>query len=325
MWCVTRRVGIVACVSLVVASCSTGGTATEPSADVNVGLAVTVAETSVNVDGGVLQIRVVGPVNAADTLIAIHGGPGLSLEAMAVYETLAGPDRQVVSYDQRGVGRSTVPDDLDYSLDAHVADLEAFRNALGAENVQLVGQSWGGAVAAAYAATYPDRVSALVLVGAVPLDRAEYLAGQDRFQARVTELQHLDIIDDVIPSIEHGSCLAALSAVLPAYLDDPASRTPVTVTSCNAETARATYETFIADETVPDYADKLAAFASPALLLSGEHDVFGPEWIKRYQELLENAPTDTVLITDAGHLVTTEQTDLTLSAITAFLHDRAGP
>jgi len=83
----------------------------------------------------------------------------------------------VVSYDQRGAGRSTAPDDLDYSLDAHVADLEALRSALGAGSVQLVGQSWGGAIASAYAATHPDRVSALVLVGAVPLDQAEYLAG----------------------------------------------------------------------------------------------------------------------------------------------------
>ena len=74
-----------------------------------------------------------------------------------------------MSYDQRGAGRSARPDDFDYSLKAQVADLEAIRNALGVVRVQLVGQSWGGAVAAAYAATYPDRVSALILVGPVPL------------------------------------------------------------------------------------------------------------------------------------------------------------
>lgn len=145
-----------------------------------------------------------------------------------------------MSYDQRGTGRSTIPDDSDYSLDAHVADLEAVRIALGVGSVQLVGQSWGGAIASAYVAAHPNRVDALVLVGAVPLDRAEYLAGQDRFQARVAELQQLKIIADQIPQIEHGSCLAAFQAVLPAYLDDPTSDIEVTVESCTAETSRAT-------------------------------------------------------------------------------------
>ena len=273
----------------------------------------------------VVQTRIVGPVDAAATLIAIHGGPGLSLEAMSVFELLAGPERRVVSYDQRGAGRSTVPDDLDYSLDAHVADLEAIRDALDVGSVQLVGQSWGGAIATAYAATYPDRVSALVLVGAVPLDRSEYLAGQDRFQARVAELQQLGIIADDIPRIEHGSCEAAFRTVLPAYLDDPSSDTEVTVTSCNAETSRATYDAFITDETVADYGDNLAAFGSPALVLAGEHDVYGPGWVARHQELLADAPTDVVLIPDAGHLITTEQPDETLSATTAFLDDRPQP
>ena len=314
-----RLIGIVACVSLAFAACSSAGTSTEASVESSGAEVVTVEESSVDVGGGVVRMKVVGPVDATDTLIAIHGGPGLSLEAMAVFENLAGSDRRVASYDQRGAGQSTVPDDLDYSLDAHVADLESIRNALGAETVQLVGQSWGGAIAAAYAATHPDRVSALVLVGAVPLDRAEYLAGQQRFQARVAELQHLDIIDDDIPAIESGSCLAAFEAVLPAYLDDPTADTPVTVTSCNAATSRATYESFIADETVPDYAARLATFTSPTLLLAGEHDVFGPDWLTRHRELLASAPTDTVLIADAGHLVTTEQPDATLSAIAAFL------
>jgi len=320
------RLIIVAFALSAFASCSSGENGDERSLAGRAGGAITVEEARMDFgDGVVVQTRIVGPVDAADTLITIHGGPGLSLEAMSGFELLVGPERRVVSYDQRGTGRSTIPDDLDYSLDAHVADLEAVRIALGVRSVQLVGQSWGGAIASAYAAAHPDRVDALVLVGAVPLDRAEYLAGQDRFQARVAELQQLKIIADQIPQIEHGSCLAAFQAVLPAYLDDPTLDIEVTVESCTAETSRATYEAFITDETVSDYGDKLAAFASRALLLAGKHDVYGPGWLTRHQELLVNAPTDIVLISDAGHLVTTEQPDATLSAITAFLADTARP
>jgi proline iminopeptidase len=324
-WSVARLIS-VALVSSAFASCSSGENAAEQSSEGKAGGAIAVEEARIDVgDGVVVQTRVVGPVGPADTLITIHGGPGLSLEAMSGFELLAGSERRVVSYDQRGTGRSTMKDDLDYSLDAHVADLEAIRNALGVGSVQLIGQSWGGAIASAYAATHPDRVSALVLVGAVPLDRAEYLAGQDRFWARVAELQQLGIIADEIPRIEHGSCADALRAVLPAYLDDPTSDTEVTVTSCTADTSRATYEAFVTDNTVSEYGDELAAFGSPALLLAGEHDVYGPDWLTRQQELLANAATDVVLIPDAGHLITAEQPDATLSAIIAFLADRARP
>ena len=270
-------------------------------------------------------MTIVGPASAADTLITIHGGPGLSLESMDGYNELAGQKLRVVSYDQRGAGQSAVPDDLDYSLAAQVADLEAIRITLGVETVQLLGQSWGGAIAAAYAATHPDHVSALVLVGAVPLNRAEYLAGQHRFQERVGELQRLGVIDDVIPSIHEGSCTAAFTAVLPAYLAEPTSNISVTVASCTAETARATYEAFLADETVPEYAARLSSFGSPTLLVAGEHDVFGPEWLERHREILASAPTETVLIRNAGHLVIAEQPVATLAAISTFLRKHPGP
>lgn len=318
-----RLIAVLVGLSSVLGSCTSGGSAPERATEDGEQAEVTVEEASVN-DGVVLQIRSIGAAAAADTLILIHGGPGLSLESMEGYDTLAGPDQRVVSYDQRGAGRSAVPDDLDYSLDAQVADLEAIRLALGAETLQLLGQSWGGAIAAAYAATHPDRVSALVLVGAVPLDQAEYLAGQRRFQARVGELQQLGIIDDVIPSIDEGSCTAAFLSVLPAYLDEPTSDISVKVASCTAETSRATYEAFLADETVPAYADKLSAYDSPTLLVAGEHDVFGPDWLERHREILALAPTETILIRDAGHLVIAEQPVATLTAIAAFLNEHPG-
>jgi proline iminopeptidase len=285
------------------------------------GARIQAEEASVDGDGVVLRMRTVGPLDAAGTLIVLHGGPGLSLEAMDGYTSLAGPDRRVVSYDQRGAGQSSVPDDLDHRLEAHVADLEAIRVASRAERVQLLGQSWGGAIAAAYAATHPDRVSALVFVGAVPLDTEEYLAGQRRFQTRVRELQQLGIIDEVVPPIDEGSCTAAFASVLPAYLADPTADVSLDIASCTAQTARATYESFVTDETVQVYADQLSEFDSPALLVAGEDDLFGPDWLERHREILVGAPTDSVLIADAGHLVIAEQPDATLAAIAAFLDE----
>ena len=74
-------------------------------------------------------------------------------------------DHTYLRYDQRGCGLSDV-DVEDFSLDAWVADLEAVVAASGLRRFPLIGMSQGGAVAMRYASRHPERVSALVLVGA---------------------------------------------------------------------------------------------------------------------------------------------------------------
>lgn len=70
----------------------------------------------------------------------------------------------LVRYDERGCGLSDwhVPD---LSFDAWVRDLETVVDALHVERFALLGISQGGAVAAAYAARHPERVTHLILCG----------------------------------------------------------------------------------------------------------------------------------------------------------------
>jgi len=77
------------------------------------------------------------------------------------YERLS-EKRMVIRYDFRGHGLSD-RDVTDYSLDAHVLDLEAVVNRLGLERFSLSGALQSGPVAIAYAARHPERVSHLVL------------------------------------------------------------------------------------------------------------------------------------------------------------------
>src|SRR4051812_38353849 len=72
----------------------------------------------------------------------------------------------VVRYDERGFGMSDWSVD-DFSLEARLADLEAVLEATGHARFALLGMSGGSAVALAYAAAHPDRVSRLVLYGTV--------------------------------------------------------------------------------------------------------------------------------------------------------------
>ena len=74
-------------------------------------------------------------------------------------------DHTLVRYDQRGCGLSDWnPPEL--SFEAWVSDLEAVVDMLGLRQFPLLGMSQGGAIAIAYAARHPDKVSRLVLVGA---------------------------------------------------------------------------------------------------------------------------------------------------------------
>ena len=71
----------------------------------------------------------------------------------------------LVRWDERGCGLSDWHVD-ELSLDAWVRDQETVVDALGLERFALLGVSQGGAVAVAYAARHPERVSHLVLCGA---------------------------------------------------------------------------------------------------------------------------------------------------------------
>ncbi|WP_328835942.1 alpha/beta fold hydrolase [Streptomyces europaeiscabiei] len=73
--------------------------------------------------------------------------------------------RQLVRYDERGCGLSewTVPS---FTLDDLIGDLDSVADAVGLDRFPLLGVSQGGAVAVAYAAHRPERVSHLVLTSA---------------------------------------------------------------------------------------------------------------------------------------------------------------
>src|SRR5215813_8029708 len=74
-------------------------------------------------------------------------------------------DRSIVRYDGRGNGLSEW-EAGDISLESWVHDLESVVDAAGLQKFALMGHSQGGAIAIAYAARHPERVSHLVLGGA---------------------------------------------------------------------------------------------------------------------------------------------------------------
>ena len=133
-------------------------------------------------------------------VLVVHGGPGYPFtEPIPALDALT--DRyRFIYYDQRGCGRSTKPitafessnfyknmltlnDKL--GLQAQIADLERIRLLIGQDKLTILGHSFGAFIAAMYAAEFPDRVRALVLVA--PADVLVFPAAGGGIFARIQE------------------------------------------------------------------------------------------------------------------------------------------
>ncbi|QYJ15540.1 2-succinyl-6-hydroxy-2, 4-cyclohexadiene-1-carboxylate synthase [Rubrobacter xylanophilus DSM 9941] len=104
--------------------------------------------------------------SAKPPLIFLHGGPGVpDMRGDSEYfGRLSRNGFTVYVYDQAGSGRSSrLEEPRGYTLERDVADLEAIREQIGADRLILIGHSYGGTLAAAYAASHPGRVSKMVL------------------------------------------------------------------------------------------------------------------------------------------------------------------
>lgn len=123
-------------------------------------------EHEVVLNGVLHWYRVAGePAATPEPVVFLHGGPGQgSVHFAELVGPLLEPSLRMVYFDQRASGRSDPSPSGVYTLAMLVADLEALRQTLGTEKLALIGQSFGGTLALEYAAAYPERVAAVVIV-----------------------------------------------------------------------------------------------------------------------------------------------------------------
>jgi pimeloyl-ACP methyl ester carboxylesterase len=128
---------------------------------------------------------------------------------------------RVILFDKRGVGLSDrlsiVP-----MREARMDDLRAVLDAVGSARALVIGDSDGGALAALFAATYPDRTLGLVLwTGAVRMAQApDYPWGmsEDQFEGRLR--QRMEIWGDASKGVE--TTTMSFMAIGSRLAEDPA-------------------------------------------------------------------------------------------------------
>ena len=131
------------------------------------------------VSGGVRLIPITTPLgtfnvwtkrvgnNPALKVLLLHGGPGAThdyFEACDSFLPEAGVEYYY--YDQLGSGRSDRPeDDALWDLDRFIDEVDQVREALGlgADNLVILGHSWGGILAMEYAIRHSDRLKGVVI------------------------------------------------------------------------------------------------------------------------------------------------------------------
>ncbi|MEM0120430.1 MAG: proline iminopeptidase-family hydrolase [Thermoprotei archaeon] len=130
-------------------------------------------EGYVDVMGVKLYFRVSGE-GGKTKLICLHGGPGGSCDYLSPLLRLSESGLEVLLYDQFGCGRSSDPaNDSCYTVEYGVEEVEGVRKAFyGDEKVVLLGHSYGGLLAIAYALNYQHNLKALIVssgLSSVPL------------------------------------------------------------------------------------------------------------------------------------------------------------
>lgn len=100
------------------------------------------------------------------TVLCLHGGPGATHEYMLPLAELASLRYRVVFYDQLGCGNSELPKNHALFVpERYVEEVEEFRKAMKLGKVHIIGSSWGGMLAIAYALKYQRNMKSLITVG----------------------------------------------------------------------------------------------------------------------------------------------------------------
>jgi pimeloyl-ACP methyl ester carboxylesterase len=119
-----------------------------------------VPDTFLAPDGLRLAYRRLG---SGRPLVCIPGGPGRNPD---YFDDLGGiPGRELIFLEPRGTGSSEVPaGPATYRVDRMTSDVEALREHLGLDRIDLLAHSAGADLAILYAARFPDQIARLVLI-----------------------------------------------------------------------------------------------------------------------------------------------------------------
>lgn len=99
--------------------------------------------------------------NHSETIILLHGGPGVP-DYLAEVSNILSKTYRTVRFDQRGTGKSNSLNNS-YTVDEYLYDIDQIIKYLDIDKVHIFGHSWGGLLAQLWASKNKSRVESLFL------------------------------------------------------------------------------------------------------------------------------------------------------------------
>jgi proline iminopeptidase len=259
----------------------------------------------VEVNGVRIFFDVVGPALVPDglamrerpTVVVLHGGPGSDHVVGRDSLTPLADVAQLIFFDMRGHGRSDVSDAEHWTLNQWADDVVGLCAALGIEKPVVMGQSFGGYVAMAYAARHPQHPGKLIIgsTRGTPPRMARQLQVFERLGGVEARAIARRFLED--PSQENFPDF--IRVCLPLY-----NRTPQDLKSGRRATLTPqVMEHFRRGELMSlNLLPGLSRVECPTLVYGGEDDPMIP--IEEQEEIADALPLDLVQfhrISNAGH------------------------
>lgn len=268
---------------------------------------LTSSDRFVEVDGLRVRVREEGPADAPPVVL-LHGFV-VSLESFDGWAKDLSADHRVVRVDLAGHGLTGPDAQKRYAPVERAEFVGAVMDALGLQRAAIAGNSLGGLAAWRFAASHPERVSALVLVapGGFP---SQYVSDTPVAPPPA-----------MVAFLKTAAPAAVRTALQGVYFDD-AKITEARVTlMSDMMRRRGNGEAFvdsINEFSLPDPTDDLAKIAAPTLILWGDEDLVIP--VAQADLMTKAIPNSRLVRYPAvGHVPQEEEPAMTAAEVRTFL------
>lgn len=291
-------------------------------------------EGFVDAHGVMIYYKILG---RGEPLLIVHGGPGASHDYFLPYLLPLARHNQLVFIDERGSGRSEkLEDPSGYTVENMVEDVEAVRQALGLGKISLLGHSYGGVLAQAYALKYQANLSHLVLgstfastkgLNEVFVRMKEKMSPELR--DRINKMEADGLYGHGLPYEQNryttGYMVAAWGEGYFPYLyhnRPDANYDPQENGKMSWDLYRemwGSHGEFVIDGNLKsvEYTDRLATIKVPTLILVGDHDESDPSLSEAMHAKI--AGSKLVILPSSGHMTFVDQPGMFLKAVDDFL------
>lgn len=258
-------------------------------------------------------------------LLLINGGPGWSSAHMLPVARRLADARRVILFDQRGTGESVLRrlDSTTVTMRAMVDDIDALRRHLGIERWDVMGHSFGGMLAMAYAAAYPERVSSMVLSapGGADLSLLDYYEASlaDRLLPWEREAAAFWSDPERMGAAPKHAAYEIARATVGAFLYDRA-RLPDLLAVLDEDTWSIPVSNLVWGDlarTDFDVRDSMRRFHAPVLVVQGRQDALGALHARQIADLFDHA--EFRIIEEAAHLMWLDQEAEYYDVVRGFL------